>query len=286
MSTTPKTVTSVLKAYRGAYRKRQAASNDGLVFPTAEGNALVGVLELDAALLTGSRALRASGWGRIEASLPPAGPEHDLPRDTVGYVVASAYGELPLQEPPLGELRAVLESGSQAGAVKGVFGVAWRAAFLDAALPLLNHEERTIARRELERRIGYLAEHLGSIGQDERLHEAGRLVHLIGRLRTGDASELNAQAGAVMERVASRQREDGGFPESGTTNGTAATAHLAQILLGARAAGLGDVAQRTGDYMLENRLDGRRRLLYSSALDDGRYELSPWVPRALLELSD
>ncbi len=277
---------AVVDSYVNTYAKRQAASDDGAVFPRDDANALVALLQLELALATPSRSAKQAALEHIRNLADLVGGEGGPASDLMAYVWARGYGHLPLREPPLEQLERAFESHHT---VRGTVGIAWRTLFLAQACPLFSFEHRAKAELELERRQRHLGEKADALIKQRRLdahaplHEEGRLAYQLAELSRASCSEEPlATARRLIEQVARYQRPDGSFGDPADPSGdSAATAHLAQILLGASAVGNVETRDRLAHYLLANRVNEERSLLRAAAGEEPKFELSPWVPLAL-----
>lgn len=261
-------VESVLAAYVAAYRRRLAQRPAAFDAPVQ--NAVLTLLHLELGLRGGSRdALLGHLEAMAAASRPLLSAEAVEPpaAEIAGYAWASAYGSLPLLEPPVPQLEIVF---SQASVVRyaGITANAWRALFVASAWPYLGYDLRAQAERDLAGRVAYLAERLDALGElppQQVWQVAGVLAELAAALARADF----AAAGGTALAAAQAPPED------------APTSRLAQLAAAARAVGDRGRADAVVGYLLRTRRDAASGLLLADAAG-GRTELSPWVPLGLL----
>jgi len=279
----------VVRSYLRTYEKRQES---GSVFPNAEASAMVALAYAESAIATQTLASRRRLLESIEQITGSAVFQdregHAI--DVVGLAWATGYGYLPIDAPPLDVIERAFDSMSDRHA-KGLFGVAWRTMFLAAAHPLVNAQRRGKLTIELVRRSTYLHQRILAF-LDESLeplafHETARLAYHAGwlaREHVPNAVELRDTAAQLFAHALSASPfADHQDPDR---RREASTVHVAHLLLGAAANDKCQFKEMLADYMFNERLDEGRWLLRATADDAKRYELSPWVLLAVLQLSD
>lgn len=283
---------AVLQAYSQNYASRIRKSRQG-PFGADLQNALVGLFYLRRALAQTSTAARAADVDAIDAvtrRILERGSSHSAPMDIAGYTWAAAWGTLPIAEPPLPHLELVLASGSGGRAVAGVLGSAWRSLFLATAWHLFGAESRRRATVELDRRVGYLRERVPALVDasdlQPRANQVAQVAVPVAELaeRLGDA-DLARAASRLAAFLADEQLPDGSVPAEAETSDGTPTAHVAQFAVGAHALGLTEVRDNALAFLLRHRVARGRNLLQRTGHDDGSYEVSAWVPLALLSAS-
>lgn len=121
----------LVHGYLAAYAKRADGQANRAPFSSDDTNALVAILHVEIGRATKSVAGRAKMLEAVHtlSSAVSVPPPHGLHADILGAAWAAAYGELPLESPPVAALTATLESGSASGSVAGTYHAAWRALF-------------------------------------------------------------------------------------------------------------------------------------------------------------
>jgi hypothetical protein len=281
-------VEASLATYLKTYEKRQRKGASGHVFSSAEQNAMTALL-----------LLRAAEAGLPSFSLPRAlervetltrDPlakllEHSVVTDIAGYIWACSFGTLPLDKPPLREVEWALESGRGSGSVRGVFGVAWRCLFLAAAWPYIRFPHRREAGAELRRRLDHLRQRAVEVAEGAtpntvlRPYERARFALFLGELGTRVDNRLSVTAHRLLHLAVGS--DDSSTPGLAVPEGLTETAHLAQLALAADIVGEQGLVTSTVDSLLVRRKEGEY-LLQTSSEPGARFELSPWVPLALL----
>ena len=281
------TIGKIVDSYLQAYAGRCRASANGLGFNTTEQNVLLGLLRCRHSHAGLPAAMLSSALDTVKAAteqvLATRG-EHSMPVDMTGFLWTEAYGVLPIPRPPVEQLEWVFESGSGSGKVRGVFGSAWRALFLAAAIPSLSWRHRPQAQVELARRMSYLATKLEGVVDQEgqpalSISLLSRLTYVVGELlRFVADEELRLRARGAVEAMASGQHGDGSLRE-GVSDDPVPTATASQFLLAATILGVQEPAGKVMEHLMRDRLDPQALLMRH---DQKRFELSPWVALALV----
>jgi len=278
-----------LSAYGAAYRRRQQQRQRG-AFDAREPNALLALFWTRYAASRGDESL-VSTTAHVQDLLSEVfadEAQHDVGVDIAGLVSAASFGVLAMADPPSRAVELAFQSGRSTGAVRGLYGVAWRAYFLATAWRYFDWRQRPRVSAELQRRHAYLVErvtretgHLRGLNLSQ-LSRVLMLVSEIAVLLSDD--DMLSHASAHMAELVSLQRDDGSLP-SAPGERAAPTAHLAQFSLAAHTAGQIDSSQKALAYIARERMDSARHLL-TVADDAPRAEMSPWVPLALLTALD
>jgi hypothetical protein len=279
----------LLRSYEATYERRARKSPERAAFTAEEPNALLGIYQVHEAEARKTTDLDKALETLTMATRVLLEPEsaHSPATDMAGYAWARAFGLLPLHHPPSEQIERVLQSGLRAGAVTGLVAAGWRALFLSEALTSLSWEHRPTARAQLERWVTYLepkATAFTSQGPASApsfslaARTAFMLATLGGALGLGTLEEL-ARRGLSL--ITSHQRDDGSIPVAPGVDAAGSTAVIAQFAAAAYAAGLPAAGNDARGFLLAHRQDRSRKLLLAE--DAGQqYELSPWVPLALL----
>jgi hypothetical protein len=276
-------VEAVLRAYAGVYERRRVASRAGEIFRNSEANAIaaLALVQISAA---GASPLSRRDSVTTLATLTErilVQEAHAPATDIAGLAWVSAYGTLEIQHPPLEQIEVVLESGNASGAIAGVYASAWRSVFLATAMSLFNWRHRPVAERQLVRWLEYMTPKAVGISEAETLgtSQAARIAYVLAALAERTHSErLREAARKIAGQAFAAQRQDGSIEGEQAEN---ATAVAAQVVVAARAVGDEQIAARGLEYLIGPRLEPRRRLLWAVEADN-RFELSPWVPLALV----
>ena len=261
-------VADVVAAYVGVYRRRLAQRPTAFDAPLQ--CALLGLLHLELGLRGGSLDALLGHLDRIAAATRPLllteGAESPAV-EAAGYTWATAYGRLPLFEPPLPQIEIVISHG-RSRRYAGITANAWRALFIASAWPYLSYDLRPQAERELSSRVAYLgerAEALRELPAPQVWQVVGVLAELSHLVARGDLASTAASALGTglpkLEEVPSSQ--------------------LAQFAAAARAVGDHERAHAVVDYLLDARHDASTALVAADA-SGGKPELSPWVPLGLV----
>lgn len=271
----------ILGEYIDAYRRRARKSKDGSVFERAEADLLVALFH--------SRRVRGHSESQLQAVVDPlqgatrraltTQDGHSLTTDLAGFVAWDAYGYLPIPQPPVDQFEWVFDSGQGRGAIRGLFGVGWRVLFLTGALPYLSWPRRAKAEAELGRRLADLGAKLeGAADPAARQLTASQLARL-----AWVSSELAtlvplpfSDLGARLDLLAHER-----FHDVAAGSDPLPTGGVAQLVLSAEATGHREAAAQVLDTLIDERLDTERNLLWTQP-GSGVYEMSPWVPLALL----
>lgn len=281
----------VVRSYNQAYERRAQKSENGAAFAAAEANVLVAIYDVEQAEIGTSydRGKALDSLTRHTRNVLEKQPDHSPATDTAGYALARAYGVLPLRRPPLEDLEWVLQSGLTAGAVTGLTGSAWRALFLAEAMSSFNWEHLPTAQAQLARWVPYAESKLSGFGaagaEGSSVSQLARTAFVLTELgRTLGRTALAEASEKALSRIVATQREDGAVPATTATAEPAPTAVIAQFVVAAQAAGITGPANRARAFLLTHRCDREKDLLLTGE-EEGRYELSPWVPLALLGAS-
>ncbi len=269
------TSADVLRGYDAAYERRRRANAGGRLFRNSEANGLAALMTVGASVAGVSARSGREAVASVTALTRRilAREPHSTATDLAGLAWACAYGRLAIDRPPVEQIEFVLESGNASGTISGAYAAGWRALFLIDAIPLLNWRHRPVAARQLERWMAYATEKalvLADAGHEAiGASQSARIAYVLGQVANRCPSPpLSATASALASSALS---DEAGAP----------TAVAAQTALCAYSVGEEDAGSRRLERLLENRLDPARMLLRTGELEQ-RYELSPWVPLALL----
>ena len=271
---------AALAGYLSNYLERRRNRRSSRTFGSAELDALAAVflLRLGRRLGPGLPACAAAREAELIAGERPG--ERETGRDAHTFVSVAA-ADLAGASPPQG-----VDRWLSAADVRGPIQAAWRAAFLAEALRGTGGPGGHDARQELARWSDYIAEKLTALAKkarrrDSKLAVVSQLAFLASCVleRRPDEALTSASHAAVdtLFEVLQQRTDDGQSPTG------LATAELAQHLLAAAS-----VRRTSGVAPLRSELEARfspDRALLTTA-DGSRFETSPWVPLALLELAE
>lgn len=137
---------------------------------------------------------------------------------------------------------------------------------------------RSSAKVELERRAGYLIDKAANFKVKEAPGDAARLAYLM-------ASTGEAAGSAGLAQAAERLTRSLADPKLAIGSSELATSQIAHVILGFHAGGRSGDRNKLASKLLTSRRSDKRLLRASATEDSEKFELSPWVPLALVSVA-
>lgn len=274
----------VALAYDVNYAQRAKRSRKGLTFDVPESDVLVALARATTTGALGEGRADPSAVASIVALTRPAlmSSEHTTASDMAAVAWADTARAYRLAEPPAPQLEHVVVRGATARSSHGLLRGLWRALACAVALPVVRPPHRARSAEQLERWVAYALSKVASEVERRPLSEAGRAAYLLGRLAAAHPDPAVADAAArAVAPVLDAVTAGGEVRDSDSASPT--SAHIAQVALAAGTNGHRQVRDAVVARLLDERGDVERRLVRKEP--GGAYELSAWVPLALVASS-